>query len=108
MADQERALRLADALADYTGCTLAQMDQAAAELRRLSAIEDEWARLSQDDGKAERAIARLSAVNAELLEALRVAVDSDLGRLWVWPESAKETWLTNAQAAIAKAEGGQT
>jgi hypothetical protein len=48
---------------------------------------------------------RLSALNGELLEALRVAVDSDLGRLWVWPESAKETWLTNARAAIARAEG---
>jgi hypothetical protein len=48
---------------------------------------------------------RQHALNAELLEALRVAVDSDLGRLWVWPESAKETWLTNARAAIAKAEG---
>lgn len=41
-AEQSRALQLADALADYTGCTLAQMDQAAAELRRLhSEIERE-------------------------------------------------------------------
>ncbi len=50
MNDQPTALRLADALADYTGVTLAQMDQAAAELRRLHAL------------------------NAELLEALKTAV----------------------------------
>jgi hypothetical protein len=37
MTEKSEALRLADALADYTGCTLAQMDQAAAELRRLHA-----------------------------------------------------------------------
>jgi hypothetical protein len=51
MTEQTRAERLADALADYTGVTLAQMDQAAAELRRLS------------------------AVNAELLDALKNYVD---------------------------------
>ena len=35
---QPEALRLADALADYTGVTLFQMDQAAAELRRLHSV----------------------------------------------------------------------
>ena len=41
MSEQPEALRLADALADYTGVTLAQMDQAAAELRRLHAENGE-------------------------------------------------------------------
>ena len=41
MTDQTRAERLADALADYTGVTLAQMDKAAAELRRLSTVNAE-------------------------------------------------------------------
>lgn len=51
MTEQTKAERLADALADHTGVTLAQMDQAAAELRRLS------------------------TVNAELLDALKNYVD---------------------------------
>jgi hypothetical protein len=51
MTEQTKAERLADALAYYTGVTLAQMDQAAAELRRLS------------------------VVNAELLEALKRIAD---------------------------------
>lgn len=50
-------------------------------------------------------VEQLRALNAELVEALRVAVDSDLGALWVWPASAKETWLQNARAALAKAQG---
>jgi hypothetical protein len=40
-AEPPEALRLADALADHTGCTLAQMDQAAAELRRQHALNGE-------------------------------------------------------------------
>ena len=35
------ALRLAECLTDYTECTLAEMDQAAAELRRLYALNKE-------------------------------------------------------------------
>jgi len=34
-------------------------DEAAAEIERLQAKEDEWARMSQDEGKAEREIERL-------------------------------------------------
>lgn len=41
MIEQTKAERLADALADHTGVTLAQMDQAAAELRRLSTVNQE-------------------------------------------------------------------
>lgn len=40
----------------------------------------------------------------QLVDALQVAVDSDLGVLWLWPESAKETWLKNANAALAAAK----
>jgi outer membrane murein-binding lipoprotein Lpp len=48
MTTQPEALRLADALADYTGCTLAQMDQAAAELRRLHAENERLTNLCYD------------------------------------------------------------
>ena len=49
MSNQPEALRLADALADYTGCTLAQMDQAAAELRRLSAVKAQRKPLTEEE-----------------------------------------------------------
>jgi len=78
MSTQPEALRLADALADYTGCTLAQMDQAAAELRRLHAL------------------------NGELLEALHAL-------LFTADDSPSyDAAITQARAAIAKAEGEQT
>ncbi len=48
---------------------------------------------------------RLEAVNAQLLDSVQVAVDSDLGRLWVWPETAQETWMKNARTAIKAAKG---
>lgn len=79
MSQQPEALRLAALL--ESGSIWEDQEQAATELRRLHEI------------------------NHELLEALRVAVDSDLGRLWVWPQSARETWFQEARAAIAKAEG---
>ena len=41
MTEQPTALRLADELADYTGFTVVGMDQAAAELRRLHAVNQE-------------------------------------------------------------------
>ena len=41
MDKQPEALRLAECLTDYTECTLAEMDQAAAELRRLHALNAE-------------------------------------------------------------------
>ena len=41
----------------------------------------------------------------QLLEALEIAVNSDLGALWAWPDTAKETWLQNARAAIKAAKG---
>jgi hypothetical protein len=46
---------------------------AATELRRLSAIEDEWARLSQDEGKAGREIERLCTMNKVLVQTLKAA-----------------------------------
>jgi hypothetical protein len=44
-------------------------------------------------------------VNQMLLESLKVAVESDLGSRWIWHVTAKETWMKNARAAIAAAEG---
>ena len=74
----------------------------------ITALRDALAQGQAEQGiiaEQDKKLAELEAVNAELLESLRVAVDSDLGRLWVWPATARETWLTNARAAIAKAEG---
>ena len=123
MSDQPEAPRLADEL---DGIPLAYMtealaDDAATELRRLQAENEDLKRTlaaSCDEernqlweagpgGGCSRALSAEFRC-AELLEALRVAVDSDLGRLWVWPESARETWFANARAAIAKAEGEKT
>ena len=35
-----------------------------------------------------------------LRESVQVMLDSDIGRNWVWPESARETWIANARAAL--------
>ena len=121
MSKQPEALRLAercDGLASIADAYDPDAyREAAAELRRLHAENEDLKRTlaaSCDEernqlweagpgGGCSRALSAEFRC-AELLEALRVAVDSDLGRLWVWPESARETWLTNARAAIAKAE----
>ena len=70
-AQQPEALRLAEIPSDYSGFTIVETQQAQAELRRLHAL------------------------NAELLEALRVAEASvgDMGSLHI------------VQAALAKAGG---
>ncbi len=73
---ESTALRLADALADHTGVTLAQMDQAAAELRRLSTL------------------------NGELLEVAKLAL-----RMGVYGGVSPSTVEDAARAAIARAEG---
>jgi hypothetical protein len=52
------------------------MLDAAAELRRLAGIEDEWMALSQDQNKAEGQIDRLEAQRDALLEALKLIVES--------------------------------
>ena len=69
MSNQSKAERLADALADHTGVTLAQMDKAAAELRRLS------------------------TVNQELLQALKKAADHAY-----WPDIEKHIRAAIARA----------
>jgi hypothetical protein len=98
MADQERALRLADALADYTGCTLAQMDQAAAELRRLHGLD--FALRDCELALQKMATKYMDAVDQRdaLLEALKELDEK--------PEHTS-SWL-RARAAIARAEGEKT
>jgi DNA repair exonuclease SbcCD ATPase subunit len=75
MTEKSEALRLADALANYTGCTLAQMDQAAAELRRLHAELVEYERWADRDearaANAERERDIAEAERDELGAALR-------------------------------------
>lgn len=119
---QPEALRLADALADYTGVTLFQMDQAAAELRRLheenSKLRREVAAISAnavDDG---RAISKLEAqlgeavwnygevkrINAQLLEALEALIDMDVA----YQRGPKvEEAVDTARAAIKAAKENQ-
>jgi hypothetical protein len=75
MTKRTKAERLADALADHTGVTLAQMDKAAAELRRLSAL------------------------NGELLEALKST------RAFVNSVAPHGGLFERINAAIARAEG---
>jgi hypothetical protein len=75
MSNQPKALRLADELADYTGFTVAGMDQAAAELRRLHEL------------------------NQELLKALKLIASTENSAL----DLAYCKGI--ARAAIAKAEG---
>ena len=101
------ALRLADALEQQfpTGTAQHYLDgEAAAELRRLHA---ELERKSDAIQRLWKERDELRALNAELVEALRVAVDSDLGAKWVWHETGKEAWITHARAALAKVEASK-
>ena len=79
MSDQPTALRLAEKLGDYGGCTLAQMDAAAAELRRLhaenEALKAELMEQARVNGMGSERESRLMALNAELLEALKHAAE---------------------------------
>ncbi len=81
MADQERALRLAQELDAYH--TMACHKQAATELRRLHAL------------------------NGELLEALKMGYADTMDYIQRNHLSGAENnrWLVLARAAIAKAEG---
>jgi hypothetical protein len=104
MSEQPTALRLADALANYTGVTLAQMDQAAAELRRLHAENEllgracDKIRLMHRDEI--RPLLNVHTVNSELLEALTHVSD------WFTAAGIDVPAVRHARAAIARAEGG--
>jgi hypothetical protein len=99
MSNQPEALRLADALADYTGCTLAQMDQAAAELRRLHASCEDYAQHKQRQDQrvlelAERAL-ELKAQRKPLTEEEIFAIENDIPDD-VLSDRAWTIWLTRA------------
>jgi hypothetical protein len=107
MSNQPEAMRLADAL-EVRGFLGTTASDAAAELRRLSAVEDEWARMSQDEGKFERETERLRTVNQELLGALKLALSAH--GVLLLSDPPQDAWKTygveqKARAAIAKAEG---
>lgn len=77
MTEKTEALRLAEfyeALAEEPPKSPdnSKIRAAAAELRRLAKVEDEWAALSQDQGKLESQIDRLVAQRDELLAALKM------------------------------------
>jgi hypothetical protein len=98
-ANRPEALRLADALTKYLGGNTAT--QAAAELRRLHAVEQE---LTENLEKKSVAIQRiwkerdeLRKLNGELLDALKALCESHSrfsGGVW-----------DKARAVIARAEG---
>jgi hypothetical protein len=116
MNTQPEALRLAYWI-ERGNYNHEDVTKAATELRRLSAIENEWARMSQDEGEAEREIERLRAVNQELLEALLLMVathDEPAGFVGKYGRALDEAInkqqlkidarLLKARLAIAKAE----
>lgn len=83
------------------------MEEAAAELRRLHAENEALKADTKSLATMSNLWAKEKAINAELVEALRIAVDSDLGAKWVWHESGKEAWITYARAALAKVEASK-
>jgi hypothetical protein len=124
---QPEALRLAACLEEPDHCTILQMRQAAAELRRLHEVETKYhesiggfkrdlaEKLAQQRGKNKRLTAelrRLHEVNAELVEALREAADE----IDHWGSYASDYFrikhdlagsVRAVYAAIAKATGEQ-
>ena len=70
MSAQSEALRLADALEISSNHRIRR--EAAAELRRLAEVDDNWMALSQDQGKSEGEIDRLAAQR----DALQAAIDA--------------------------------
>ncbi len=77
-----KALELADKLDAFVGLhspISAELRRQHAEIERLRKVEDEWARLSQDEGKAEREIERLTAENFALAAGQCVNATADEG-----------------------------
>lgn len=116
------ALVLADAIWPFDDGIDNNLSMAAAELRRLSAEVDEQCRLNGMGSEREAALMarvdRLRAVNAELLEALRLAeagladigdADREPGDDLAWCERRAAEPLPAVRAAIAKAKAkGET
>ncbi len=114
MTTQPEALLLAECLEQHEYCTHGQMDRSAAELRRL---HDENERLHQINWSHEVKLSvrgyeiqieDLRAVNAELLEALKLALYAH--GVVLLSDPPQEAWKVygveqKARAAIAKAEG---
>jgi hypothetical protein len=67
-----------------------------AEIERLRKIEDEWARLSQDEGKAEREIERLTAAHHAAVE-----MSNTMHGRWLAAEAERDALRTAAEAMVA-------
>ncbi len=110
MTQQTEAQRLAaalDALLGYRGIN-ADVGKAAAELRRLQSVETES---KERILRLEGALTKEVAVNAQLLEALKVARREAIGWYddsWGFDPEVDEhpDWLIEIDAAIAGAKGG--
>jgi hypothetical protein len=107
MTEQPTALRLADALEGHAKQAWTR-EEAAAELRRLHHENERLHQINQSHEMKlsvrgyEIQIADLKAVNAELLEALKQALEE-----CIWPSERLSDVCDKARAAIAKAEGQQ-
>ena len=105
MTQEPEALRLASELEVHAVYGLTNWSgkgkdakDAAAELRRLSALENEWAALSQDDGKAEREIERLRAENQRMASELRrLARWEEIFSEWDSPDEVHEALVDQAK-----------
>jgi hypothetical protein len=104
MADQPEALRLAN-LIDRGNDSSWIEREAASELRRLVAENERLHQINQSHEMKlsvrgyEIQIADLKAVNQELLEALKQALEE-----CIWPNERLSDVYEKARAAIAKAE----
>ena len=104
MADQPEALRLADWVETNPAIRQEPASAVAAELRRLHEAHDWQYKMA---GDRLRRIEKLEAVNAELLEALKLAL-SAYG-IMLMSDPPQEAWKAygveqKARAAIANAE----
>ena len=80
MTTQPKALRLADALMDYYKCDDQDIDEAAAELRRLHAENEVMRNVANRGGHMAVAMSRIADLEAQrdaLLEALNDIANTD-------------------------------
>lgn len=111
MADQERALRLADELEAWTLGKPTHHRDAAAELRRLHGLD--FALRDCELALQKMATKYMDAVDQRdaLLEALKLALSAH--GVMLLSDPPQEAWKTygveqKARAAIARAEGEKT
>lgn len=74
------------------------------EVRHNGGIEEFTQNVVDAITEAAATLRSLAAQRDELADCLRVAIDSGLGEAWLWPESARKTFMANARALLSKVE----